>query len=179
MLSPFDGRKLILHQLWAGVELFHAELRDRTLLVLASVTSVGQVRDLLPDREDCGVLMTSRRSFSELEGIRELDLGSMTGDEAYALLEDRVGAERVRTDPAAARKIIELCGALPLALHMAGAQLAKPSNRRLPLARFAERLSAERLDLLRSDHLDLRASFSINQTGTYVAGRDLHIGNIG
>ncbi|WP_433330202.1 ATP-binding protein [Spirillospora sp. CA-294931] len=144
------------------VEAFHGELRKPTLLVLDSVTSVNQVRELLPGRADCGVLMTSRRSFSELEGLREMDLGSMTEDEAFALLEARVGAERVASDPEAVRTIVRLCGGLPLALHMAGAQLTKPANRRMPLARFAERLTAERLDLLRTDHLDLRASFSLS-----------------
>ncbi|MBO2456345.1 tetratricopeptide repeat protein [Actinomadura violacea] len=144
------------------IELFHAELRKPTLLVLDSVTSARQVMDLLPSRADCGVLMTSRRSFSELEDIREMDLGNMTDDEAYALLEARIGADRVAADPVAARRIIELCGGLPLALHMAGAQLTKPASRRMPLARFADRLAAERLDLLKTDHLDLRTSFSLS-----------------
>ncbi|GAB3670664.1 hypothetical protein GCM10027589_39240 [Actinocorallia lasiicapitis] len=144
------------------IELFHAELREGTLLVLDNVTSAAQVRDLLPDRDDCGVLMTSRRSFAELEGIREIDLGRMPEDEAYTLLEERVGTARIGTDPAAAREIVRLCGALPLALHMAGAQLGRPSNRRLSLASFAQRLAAKRLDVLSSDHQDLRASFALS-----------------
>ncbi|MGH3243299.1 MAG: tetratricopeptide repeat protein [Spirillospora sp.] len=144
------------------IEIFHAELREPTLLLLDSVTSVNQIMELLPSRPDCGVLMTSRRSFSELEGIREMDLGSMPDDEARALLEARIGADRVAAEPDAARRIVQLCGRLPLALHMAGAQLTKPSNKRLSLAEFADRLAAERLDLLKTDHLDLRTSFSLS-----------------
>ncbi|MFC4054089.1 tetratricopeptide repeat protein [Actinomadura syzygii] len=144
------------------IEVFHAELRKPTLLLLDSVTSVRQVMELLPNRPDCGVLMTSRRSFSELEGIREMDLGSMPDDEARALLETRIGADRVAAEPDAAGRIVQLCGGLPLALHMAGAQLTKPANKRLPLSRFADRLAAKRLDLLKTDHLDLRTSFSIS-----------------
>ncbi|WP_344904523.1 tetratricopeptide repeat protein [Actinomadura meridiana] len=144
------------------IEVFHAELRKPTLLLLDSVTSVSQVLELLPNRPDCGVLMTSRRSFSELEGIREMDLGSMPDDEAHALLETRIGADRVAAEPDAARRIVQLCGGLPLALHMAGAQLTKPANKRLPLSRFADRLAAERLDLLQTDNLDLRSSFSVS-----------------
>ncbi|MDX6740848.1 ATP-binding protein [Actinocorallia sp. A-T 12471] len=146
----------------ARADLFHAELPARTLLVLDSVRSLSQIREVLPGRPDCGVLMTSRRSFSELEGIQEMDLGRMADDEAFALLQERVGAARVDGDPEAAREIVRLCGALPLAIHMAGAQLTKPSNRRMPLARFAGRLASARLDLLRTDHLDLRASFALS-----------------
>ncbi|MFI0480106.1 tetratricopeptide repeat protein [Actinomadura sp. 9N215] len=144
------------------IEVFHAELRKPTLLLLDSVTSVSQVMELLPNRPDCGVIMTSRRSFSELEGIREMDLGSMPDDEAHALLETRIGADRVAAEPDAARRIVQLCGGLPLALHMAGAQLTKPANKRLPLSSFADRLAAERLDLLQTDNLDLRSSFSVS-----------------
>jgi len=155
--------------------LFQAELPDQALLVLDNVMSADQIEDLLPGRPGCAVLITSPYSFTELEGIREMDLGRMPDDEAHALLEDRLGAGRVASDPEAARQIVQLCGALPLALHLAGAQLTKPAGRNMPLARFAARLADERarLDLLKIDHRDLRASISLSYQALSPAGARL------
>jgi tetratricopeptide (TPR) repeat protein len=152
-------------------DVFHSELPERALLVLDNVRSSDQIRPLLPGRPGYGVVITSRRSLSELEGIQEMDLEAMPPQEAYALLEERIGTQRITSDPASAQEIVRLCGALPLALHIVGAQLAKPAAKRLPVAKFAARLADERtrLDLLKCDHLDVRASFSLSYQGLTAA----------
>lgn len=147
----------------ARAELLRGRLPDQSLLVLDNVVSAGQVADLLPGHPGSAVIMTSRYSLLELEGLAEVDLGRMPADEARDLLAGRIGAGRAAAEPDAVDEIVELCGALPLALHIAAAQLNRPANRRAPVAAFAARLRDERrrLDLLKTDYLDVRASFSL------------------
>jgi tetratricopeptide (TPR) repeat protein len=70
--------------------------------------------------------------------------------------------ERVAREPAAAHRIVELCGYLPLAVRMAGARLA--GSRQTSLAAFASHLADERGRLAESESRDLevRASFALN-----------------
>ena len=145
-------------------DLFRKKLPGKAILVLDNVLSVEQIAALLPGRSDCAVLMTSRYSLLELEGMAEVDLGRMLDDEARDLLASRLGAERAAAEPDAVRLIVQLCGALPLALHIVAAQLNRPASRRLPIEAFAMRLRDERrrLDLLKTDYLDVRASFSLS-----------------
>jgi len=145
-------------------DLFRKKLPGKAILVLDNVLSVEQIAALLPGRSDCAVLMTSRYSLLELEGMAEVDLGRMLDDEARDLLASRLGAERAAAEPDAVRLIVQLCGALPLALHIVAAQLNRPASRRLTIGAFAARLRDERrrLDLLKTDYLDVRASFSLS-----------------
>lgn len=147
----------------ARADMFRSRLPDGSILVLDNVMSVRQVADLLPGQPGCAVLLTSRYSLLELEGLAEVDLGPMPPDDARDLVASRIGADRAAAEPDAVREIVRLCGALPLALNIAAAQLMRPANRRLPVAALAGRLRDEhrRLDLLKTDYLDVRASFSL------------------
>lgn len=148
----------------ARADLLRRRLPDRSLLVLDNVMSAAQVARLLPRHPSCAILMTSRRSLVELEGLVEVDLGRMPEGDACDLLAGLIGAGRATAEPEAIREIVQLCGALPLALHIAAAQLRQPSARRQPVGAFAARLRDERrrLDVLVTSHLDVRASFSLS-----------------
>jgi tetratricopeptide (TPR) repeat protein len=69
-------------------------------------------------------------------------LGLLSGDEAVRLLGCAVGEESVRQEMAAARRLANLCGRIPLALRLAAAQLT--NRRRQTIRGLVARLDAER-----------------------------------
>ncbi|GAA4024818.1 AfsR/SARP family transcriptional regulator [Allokutzneria multivorans] len=121
----------------------------RTLVVLDNASSFAQVRPLLPGSGDNVVLVTGRDQIGELIGghcALRLRLTALSQAESVALL----GA----TDAAAAGRLSELCGGLPLALSVAAARVeAKPHWSLVRLARLAE--DEDR----RLDEFGVRASF--------------------
>jgi hypothetical protein len=75
------------------------------------------VRPLLPPA-GCALLITSRYTF-KLPGMQRLDLGTLSEQEAVALLLDiapRIGEH--------APELAKLCGRLPLALRVSASLLA-------------------------------------------------------
>jgi tetratricopeptide (TPR) repeat protein len=137
----------------------------RVLVVLDDATDPSQVRPLLPGGSGNAALVTSRRVLAALDGAHHVHLEPLSEADALELLGELVGQERVRRQPAAAHKIVRLCGRLPLAVRVAGARLAARPDWDLDL--FAERLtdSRRRLDELRSADLEIRSSFSISRAG--------------
>ncbi|MFC4067162.1 AfsR/SARP family transcriptional regulator [Actinoplanes subglobosus] len=95
----------------------------RLLIVLDNVATSAQIADLLPTTPGSMALVTGRRRLAGLDGIQLESLPVLTHDEAMALLERIVG-ERVREEPRAAAEVVRRCGALPLAVRLAGARLA-------------------------------------------------------
>ncbi|WP_234373870.1 BTAD domain-containing putative transcriptional regulator, partial [Streptomyces scabiei] len=90
----------------------------RILLVLDDAGGEAQVRPLLPGSATCGVLVTSRARLGGLVGARRTDLDVLDDARGLELLTRVTGPERTPDDPreqAAARRIVELCGGLPLA----------------------------------------------------------------
>ncbi|WP_121715607.1 BTAD domain-containing putative transcriptional regulator [Streptomyces sp. E5N91] len=100
--------------------LYRAELAGRRLLlVLDDADDCEQVRPLLPAAPGCLTIVTSRRRLEGLtvtDNARLLLLPPMTGQEGMELLEQRLGADRVRDERKAAEEIVDLCGGLPLAM---------------------------------------------------------------
>src|SRR6266508_2821501 len=145
--------------------LFRSVLADRrALVVLDNAVDEAQIRPLLP-AAGCAVVVTARRPLAGLEGFARLRLDLLRPGAATELLGKIAGAERVRTEAAAAGEIVRLCGRLPLAVRAAGARLsAKPH---WPLARLATRLTDERrrLDELRAGDLEVRASLASSHAG--------------
>ena len=97
----------------------------RVLMVLDNAGSADQVRSLLPSGGSFA-LITSRSGMTGLtavDGVPVVPLGSLGRDRALELLSGMVGAERVR-DTAAARRVVDLCDRLPLALRIVGAHVA-------------------------------------------------------
>jgi len=134
----------------------------RALVLLDNAHDEAQVRPLLPGSPTCAVLVTSRARLSALEGAEALDLEVMLETEALSLLRKLAGARRIGAEPEASRRIIELCGYLPLAIRIAGGKLrGKPH---WTLAEYVSRLSDQRgrLKRLRLGDLEVRASFAMS-----------------
>jgi DNA-binding SARP family transcriptional activator len=134
----------------------------RVLVVLDDAASESQVRPLLPGSPSCAVLVTSRTRLGGLEGVRLVDLDVLDPDQAVTLLGRIVGMDRVVAEPAAARRIVDLCGLLPLAVRVAGSRLT--GRRHRTLAWLAGRLADERrrLDELAHGDLEVRASLALS-----------------
>ncbi|SEP84112.1 AfsR/SARP family transcriptional regulator [Lentzea albida] len=100
--------------------------RRRVLVVLDDATAFDQVQPLLPPGSGSVVLVTSRSQLERLvvtNSARVRKLGPLDDDAARALVDDVLGRPLSDEDPAAARKLAELCGGLPLALRVAAAKL--------------------------------------------------------
>lgn len=134
----------------------------RVLVVLDDAGAEEQVRPLLPGAARCAVLISSRDRLAGLAGALLTELDLVTPEEAYDLLTRIVGEARVAGDEDSARRIVEACGRLPLALRIAGARLA--SRRQLPLQVLADRLADERrrLNELAAGDLEVRSSIALS-----------------
>ncbi|WP_330334748.1 NB-ARC domain-containing protein [Streptomyces sp. NBC_00536] len=137
----------------------------RLLIVLDNANGPGQVRPLLPGASDVAVIVTSRSPLSTLEGAQTIVLDLLEPEEAIELLGRVAGADRVAGDPAAALRLVALCGHLPLSVRIAGARLAERPD--IPVADLADRLAdeRERLDHLEIGDLDVRSTFMISYRG--------------
>jgi tetratricopeptide (TPR) repeat protein len=143
----------------------------QVLVVLDNAASAAQVRSLLPSSPGCAALVTSRNLLADLDA-NPLHLDVMVPQEAARLLGRIAGPQRVAEDPAAAARIADLCGHLPLALRIAGARLAARPG--WPLEALVERLhdGRGRLNELKIGDLAVRASFQVSYT-TLVGGGPL------
>jgi tetratricopeptide (TPR) repeat protein len=111
------------------------------LLVLDNARDTEHVRPLLPGSPRSAVVVTSRNRLTGLiagAGAATLTLDVVSAAEANDLLGQRLGADRVTTDPTAVREIIDRCGRLPLALSIIAARAATQTG--VPLAALAEEL---------------------------------------
>ncbi len=120
-----------------------------------------QIRPLLPGDGRCGVIVTSRSALGGLAGAVSVNLTALEETEALDLLAEIVGGTRPNSSPADAVGIVHLCGYLPLAIRIAGAQLrGRPL---LTLADYRTRLADEhrRLEILQIDDLSVRASLNL------------------
>ena len=145
---------------------YRARLADRSVLVLLdNAVSESQVRMLLPGSSSSAALITSRVKLNGLEGANFVTLEVLEAEEAIRLLAKIAGRRRVAAEPDAARRIVELCGHLPLAVRIAGAKLAARPH--WPLRRLVERLTDERRRLaeLTIGDLEVRASFALSYKG--------------
>ncbi|WP_234021592.1 ATP-binding protein [Streptomyces sp. 351MFTsu5.1] len=113
----------------------------RIALLLDNALSAAQVRPLLPGSVGAVTAVTSRNRLSGLglEGAAFVPLNVLATRDAVELLSRRLGAERVRREPEAARAMARACANLPLAVCVAGARLA--TRPRQPLAAMARALS--------------------------------------
>jgi len=125
----------------------------RILIILDNAIDATQIRPLLPGTPSCAVLVTSRRALTALDDAEHLPLDVLGHADALALLGPAAVVEE-----AAARRLAEICGGLPLALRIVAARLkARPD---WSIADVVSRLEDERmrLDELHVDDLEVRAS---------------------
>jgi hypothetical protein len=137
----------------------------RVLIVLDNAASADQVRPLLPGTAGCLSIVTSRNRLSGLvarDGAQRLTLDVLPPGEAVALIARVTGNERAAADPAAARRLAQLCGWLPLALRITADRAA--THRHLAMTDLVDELTREqdRLDVLSADEktTQVRAVFS-------------------
>lgn len=133
----------------------------RVLVVLDNVVDAAQVRPLLPSGSGCGVVVTSRRELSTMDGLAQVRLRELSTDAAVTVLRQVAGTARIAADPGAAREIAQLCGNLPLAVRVMAIRLARHPD--WPLADVAARLrdARSRLDELGLADLDVRSTFEV------------------
>ena len=170
-VEPVDALGRLLRSLGVAGSAVPADLEEaagrfrsltegmRMLVMLDNARDAAQVRPLLPGSSSCAVLITSRRSLSSLEGSTQIPLDVLSHEDGTALLDGLLGADRIAAEPAAAAEVVRLCGGLPLALCLAAARLAaRPA---WPVSALADRMSVarRRLDELRADDREVRASF--------------------
>lgn len=136
-------------------DLYQSMLQDRrALLVLDNAADASQVQSLLPPPSS-RLIVTSRQRFA-LPGLSDLAMLPMSHDEARLLLQ-RV-APRVGN---LADKLAELCGYMPLALHVAASTLAEQTD--LSVEEYVNRLTAARKDLGLSEHEEwVRAAVAVS-----------------
>ncbi|WP_420895122.1 AAA family ATPase [Streptomyces mobaraensis] len=105
----------------SAAALFRSLAADRRLLVvLDNARDSEQVRPLLPGGRHCVTVVTSRHRLPGLivtDTARPVAVDVLGPADATMLLAGVLGADRVRVEPAAARRLAELCGGLPLALR--------------------------------------------------------------
>jgi tetratricopeptide (TPR) repeat protein len=147
--------------------LYRSLLGNRRILILIdNVSSVRQIRHLLPGSRHCLAIITSRSRLSSLvtlEGATRVDLDVLTPDDAVRLLAEFIGEERIEADLDAANLVATLCSRLPLALRVVAERAAARPH--LTMRELARELASEqgRLDALASEEDELtnvRAVFS-------------------
>jgi tetratricopeptide (TPR) repeat protein len=144
----------------------------RMVLVLDNAANDAQVRPLLPGTGECLVLITSRRSMADLEGVELLTVDTLDEPTAEELFNRVVGARRVCDDDAV-RRVVRLCGNLPLAIRLAAGRLRLRPQ--LTVADLASDLAAarSRLDALDRGRIAVRAAFDLSYNGLRIRLREL------
>jgi tetratricopeptide (TPR) repeat protein len=95
----------------------------RTLILLDNAATEAQVRPLIPAAPGCLVLITSRRRLKALDDAHTVALGLLSQPQAVALLQALAEPAGAAAEDPGWQRVAELCGYLPLALHIAAALL--------------------------------------------------------
>ncbi|MBO2458330.1 AfsR/SARP family transcriptional regulator [Actinomadura violacea] len=165
-LRALGGEELILPgTLEERHQLYRSRLIDRrVLIVLDNAADVQQVRPLLPGGTMCRIVVTSSRPMASLEGSRHLPLAPLSEADGLAFVA-AVAPEHAASEPEAARRLVELCGGLPIALRIACGRCASRPHRRLSGLVTSLVGEQDRLDEFQLDDLDVRASLRISYDG--------------
>ncbi|MFI5778325.1 ATP-binding protein [Nocardia sp. NPDC051570] len=140
----------------------------RILLVLDDAHGPAQIEPLLPGGGGSVTIVTSRRRLVALDGASPLALEVLDPDSAvrlFASLAHRSitgDTAQAATDLAAAERIVELCGYLPLAIVLLAGRLAHHSA--WSIADLAEMFTAttDRLAELETSDRAVRAAFELS-----------------
>ena len=134
----------------------------KILLVLDDAAGHEQVRPLLPGTPGSLVLITSRRRLGALEDAAVVSLDTLTPGEAADLLARLASRPDLTAGDAAVGELAALCGYLPLAIGMAGLQLAH--HPAWTAAGLAADLAAarDRLELMAAENLSVAAAFGLS-----------------
>jgi hypothetical protein len=133
-----------------------AQISEPLLVIADNASAEGQVRPLVPGVPQHKFVVTSRHTLVGLEA-RLLEVSVLEERASIATLDAvlraaRPGDDRITTDPKAAARLARICGDLPLALQIAGAQLtADPA---LSVSVLVNELSVEQARLERLQYDD-------------------------
>jgi tetratricopeptide (TPR) repeat protein/transcriptional regulator with XRE-family HTH domain len=133
----------------------------RMLIVLDNARDEAQVRPLLPGSPTCRVVVTSRNLLADLTAAHPLVLDVLIESDAWDLLEQRLGPERLHADEDATYTIIKASACLPLALSIVAARAALRPERSIR-AIAAELTASHGLDAFTAGEpaADIRAVLS-------------------
>ena len=106
-----------LQQVWR-----RATAGKQMLIMLDNARDEGQIRPLLPGHATCRVLTTSRNRAT-LPGLRPIELGLLTDEEAIDLALKRANQRWKRLSPEQAKILAERCGRHPLAIDVTASAL--------------------------------------------------------
>jgi DNA-binding SARP family transcriptional activator/tetratricopeptide (TPR) repeat protein len=142
------------------LDLWRTELAARRVLVVFdNAASSQQVVDLLPTSAGSLALVTGRRRLAGLDGVRAESLPVLTEDEAVALL-NRIAGDRVAVEPDAVIEVVRRCGALPLALRLAGSRLAHRPQ--WQVADLVRRMGTSALPALAAENRTVAGAFALS-----------------
>ena len=127
--------------------------RRRVLVVLDDAASEAQVEPLLAADPGCATIVTSRSALAGLDAGR-VPLAPVGGQEAKAIV-SAYAARPALPDGAALDRVVAACGGMPLALRLAGAQLAAAPE--LTVAELGRQLGEGRALHLAAGTLSVRA----------------------
>lgn len=136
--------------------------QQAVLVVLDNAHSAAQVRALIPGSATSVVLVTSRKRLAGLVqgGARSVEVAPLDMRSGLELLRRSIGGSRVERESDQARRLVSLCGGLPIAVCVAAAQLSSRPVRSIQgavrdLSRRGSRLAV----LSQSEELSVRAVF--------------------
>ena len=157
-----------MYRAWLG--------EKRVLVLLDNASDEAQVKPLLPGGAGCGVMVTSRRKLVTLAGAEGVDLSQLSEDEALELLGKLAGEARLQAEPEEAKRLVELCGYLPLAIRVAGSLLRRKGH--WSLGKYCQDLADERARLakLTLEDLDVAASLQLSYRELGEADAELFAG---
>ncbi|MEV6748366.1 NB-ARC domain-containing protein [Streptomyces sp. NPDC051080] len=97
----------------------------RLLVVLDNVSQPAQAASLIPKGEGSALLVTSGGLLGELalDGARMMPVRPLGRASGLELLTERCGEAVVAADRESAERLVDLCGGLPVALHIVAARL--------------------------------------------------------
>ncbi|MEU5553542.1 BTAD domain-containing putative transcriptional regulator [Micromonospora sp. NPDC047793] len=137
--------------------LYHRLLGDRrTLVVLDNVLDSDQAQHLIPRSSTSLMIVISRNRLSGLSvrhGVRSLTIPPLPHADRHSLLTRIIGSHRADAEPAAAHRLAQLSGGLPIALRIIGEHVASQPG--TPLGDLAEELGDRLLDIDGDDSREL------------------------
>lgn len=148
--------------------LFRSVTADRRVaMCLDNAVSAAQVRTLLPAGAANIVVVTSRSRLAGLamDGAVFLDVEPLDEAGALTVLKGLIGAARVTEEIDASRRLVRLCGGLPLAVSIVGARLATRPRRQLGDEARSLVDDSQRLALSVTGDQSVGAVFNASYTG--------------
>ncbi|WP_338598093.1 tetratricopeptide repeat protein [Saccharopolyspora sp. SCSIO 74807] len=161
----------IPHDVDEQAGLYRSLLADKkALIVLDNASTPDQVRPLLPGTPSCLALVTGRNRLPGLIGREDalpVSLHPMSVDDGTATLARLLGYAEVTRHPDAARRLVRLCGGLPLALRVVAARIRSRTGSTIRdcLQELEEDDPLDGLEMDGDASLNVRAVFSLSYRG--------------